>query len=366
MKILQINSASNWGGGEVYTVNLCQKLISKGHEVTLACRPDSAIKRKALESGIPIFELPLVGAVDFQSSFKLSRFCKEKKINIVHVHLARDYWIARYVKIQFPSIHLIFTRHLLKPIKSSVFHKWLFRKVNKVIAVSDAVKESLLMQNLLPHKRIITIYNGIDVNLFDTARSGIIRKEFGFDDNLKLIGMVGQIAPHKGNDFFIKSASLVSEHFSNVKFLMVGDDFQGGKYIEELRQLSKNLGIGDRVIFLGPRTDIPEIMKDLDLFVFASKNDSFGLVITEAMAAGVPVIATNAGGAKEIILNKKTGFLVDADQPNSLVDIMVTLLKDENMAKTFGDAGRKRAFEKFNIERMVDEIISVYNEVFKN
>lgn len=367
MKILQINSAKNWGGGEVYTINLCQKLISKGYRVTLACRPNSAIKRKALESGIPILELPLVGAVDFQSSFKLSRFCKENKINIVHVHLARDYWIARYLKILFPSVYLIFTRHLLKPIKSSVFHKWLFRKVDKVIAVSDAVKESLLMQNLLPRKRIITIYNGINVNLFATAPSGSIRKEFGFDNNLKLIGMVGQIAPHKGNDLFIKSASLVSEHYPNVKFLLVGDDFQDGKYIEELRQMSINSYIEDKVFFLGQRTDVPEIMKDLDIFVLASKYESFGLVLVEAMATGVPVVSTNAGGAvKEIIINDKTGVIVNDNQPVTLANAIMRLLNDEKLAGILAKAGQDRAFKQFDLDRMVEEIIDVYNMVLKN
>ncbi|NLY75114.1 MAG: glycosyltransferase, partial [Firmicutes bacterium] len=98
MKILQVNSAKNWGGGEVYTINLCQKLIDKGYEVALACRPGSAINQTALKNGITVLELPLTGAADFRSAWKLSRYCRKNEIDIVHVHLARDYWIARYLK----------------------------------------------------------------------------------------------------------------------------------------------------------------------------------------------------------------------------------------------------------------------------
>lgn len=366
MKILQVNSAKNWGGGEVYTINLCQKLISKGYDVTLACRPGSAINQIASTNGISFLELPLTGAIDFRSAWKLSQYCRKNKIDIVHVHLARDYWIARYLKMLLPEIHLVFTRHLLKPIKSTVIHKWLFRKVDKVIAVSYAVKESLSVQELLPSERIITIYNGIDTKLFAAAHSGMLRKEFGFDNSIKLIGMVGQIAPHKGNDLFIKSASYISKQWSNTRFLLIGDDFQDGKYIEELRRLGDNLGVSDEVFFLGPRSNIPEIMKDLNIFVLASKSESFGLVLVEAMACGVPVVSTSAGGtAQEIIINGETGFIINDDKPLSLANAILTLLRDEKLVDTFGKAGQKRAFDKFDLERMVDEIISVYDDVLK-
>lgn len=362
MKILQVNSAQNWGGGEVYTINLCQKLVAKGHKVSLACRPDSAIKKIASQDGISIYELPLTGAIDFQSALKLSQYCKKNGIDIVHAHLARDYWIARYLKVILPSIRLVFTRHLLKPIKSTASRKWLFKKVDKVIAVSNAVQESLLVQNLLSPKRIITIYNGINTNRFASAHPGTIRKEFGFDNDIKLIGMVGQIAPHKGNDLFLKSAASVYCQYSNVRFLLVGDDFQNGKYIEKLKQLSINLGIEDKVFFLGPRLDIPEIMKDLNIFVLASKNEPFGLVITEAMAAGIPVVVTNAGGAKEIV-DITTGLLVEPDQPVLLTNAIMTLLTDDRTSTTIGKAGQERAKEEFDLDRMVDKIIAVYYDV---
>ena len=254
---------------------------------------------------------------------------------------------------------------MLKPIKSTFLHKWLFKKVARVIAVSNAVKESLLVQELLPSERILTIYNGINTRLFAVAPTGMLRKEFGFDNGIKLIGMVGQVSPHKGNDLFIKSAALVANRYSNARFLIVGDDFQNGKYIEELKQLSINLGIEDKVLFLGPRSDIPEIMRDLNVFVLASKNEPFGLVITEAMAAGTPVIVTNAGGAKEIVINGQTGLIINDDEPLSLANAILTLLEDEKLGDTIGKAGQKRAFDQFDLERMVGEIISVYNEVLK-
>lgn len=360
MKILQVNSAKNWGGGEAYTINLCRKLISKGLDVRLVCRPNSAINRVAIENGIPVIEFPLIGAIDFFSAFKLAQYCKKNCIQIVHAHLGRDYWITRYLKIFLPSVCLIFTRHVLKRIKSPGFYKWMFKKVDKVIAVSFAVEENLLDQIQLPSEQVVTVHNGIDIDRFATACSGNFRKESGFDNKIRLVGMVGQVSPHKGSDLFIKSASLVLEKCSDVRFVIIGDDFQGGKYIGELRALSKRLNIENKVIFLGARQDVPEIMKDLDIFVLASKKEPFGLVIVEAMAAGTAVIATNNGGAKEIVINNKTGLLVDVNQPEKLATAIVSLLKDEKLAKAFGMAGQKRAFKEFDSERMIKKVISIY------
>jgi glycosyltransferase involved in cell wall biosynthesis len=365
MKILHINSSDNWGGGEVYTINLCNKLRVKGHEITLACRQDSAIKKIASGNNLNVLELHLYGAIDIISAFNLYRYCKKKSIDIIHAHLARDYWIAGYVKFFFPEIHIVFTRHLLKPIQPTFFHERLFKKVDMIIAVTDAVNNSLATQNLFPADRIITIYNGIDTSLFASAKSGILRKELALDRNVKLVGMVGQISVHKGSSLFINSAAIVCQQYPDAIFIIVGDDFKNGKYIDELKQLSVRLGIADKVMFLGMRTDVPAIMKDLDIFVLASRNEPFGLVLTEAMAAGTPVIATNAGGAAEIVIDNKTGILVDVNKKASLPDAIISLLKDEKTAQALAKSGQKRAFEKFDLGRMVDEIISVYNSVIK-
>lgn len=365
MKILHINSAKYWGGGEVYTFTLCQRLKTKGHEVVLACRPTSAIGEVFKENGISILELPLKGAADIKSAQKLAAYCHQNGIDIVHAHLARDYWIASFLKFFYSKIRLVFTRHLLNPIPSTFLRRLILKKVDKVIAVSEAVKDELIKQNLFPASRIIRIYNGIDVGRFESAKPGKIRKDLGLNEHNKLIGTVGQISPHKGSDIFIKSAAEIAKSYPDAKFILVGDDFRNGEYIQELTQLSIELGIGDQVIFLGPRSDIPEVMKDLDIFVLASRNEPFGLVITEAMAAGVPVIVTKAGGAKEIV-DETTGLLVDVGQPAALVAAIESLLKNESLAKQFGNAGRVRAIKMFGLDRMVDEIMAVYNEVLLN
>ncbi|MDO5577048.1 MAG: glycosyltransferase family 4 protein, partial [Fibrobacter sp.] len=353
MKILQVNSAKNWGGGEAYTINLCWNLISEGQDVRLACRPNSAISQIAREKKIPVIEYPLSGAIDFLSAFRLAQYCKKNGIQIVHAHLGRDYWITRYLKSFFPSVCLVFTRHVLKRIKSPAFYKWLLKKTDKVIAVSTAVKKNLLDQIQLPSEQVVTILNGIDINRFVMACSGSLRKELGFDNKIKLVGMVGQVSSHKGSDLFIKSASLVSKKYSDVRFVIVGDDFQNGKYIGELKALSKDLSIENEVLFLGSRQDIPEIMKDLNVLVSASKEESFGLVIVEAMAASTSVVATNTKGAMEIVVNNKTGLLVDINQPAHLADAIVSLLKDERLTENLGKAGQERAFKEFDSERMI-------------
>ena len=365
MRILQINSSQNWGGGEVHVFLLCNELAHRGYPVTLAARPGSIIINKFRAANLPVLECSLRGAVDFNSAKQLAVYCAQNQINILHAHLARDYWIARMVKIINPDIHLIFTRHLTRPIKADFLHKWLFKEVDKLIVVSEAVKRSLVGQNLLPLNKIAKIYNGIDTERFKNAIPTGLRCTLGIDPQIRLIGIVGEVSPHKGQEILIRSFPLVIAKDPNINLIIIGSDFKEGKYIEDLKVLAQSLGVRDRVFFLGFREDIPNLIKDLDILVLASKNESFGLTIVEGMAAGIPVIVTNTGGVSEIVIDNETGLLVEPNQPVALANAILYLLANPQLAKKLGQAGQKRATDYFSLNLMVEKTIEVYHEVLE-
>lgn len=365
MRILHINSADDWGGGEVHVALLCKQLIDNGHDIVLSCRPASAIDKHFRNMQFPVLNLSLKGAGDLYSAFCIANYCREHSIEIVHAHLGRDYWLAFFVKLLYGNIKVVFTRHLLFPLKNNIIHKMMYQKSDAVIAVSKAVEKVITTSGFVDSDRLKTIYNGIVVENFANAPQGCLRHELGFDVTTSIIGIIGQISPHKGQDVFLRSISSIMQNNPNSKFVIVGDDFRQGDYIQELKNVAIQLGIAEHVFFLGPRKDIPQIMKDLDVFVLASRNESFGLVAVEAMAAGVPVVATAAGGVSEIVEHEKSGFLISIDDDNMLAEAVCKVLKNPSLAKKHSENAMLRVRSLFSIESMTEQTVEIYHEVLK-
>lgn len=349
MKILQMNSMNIWGGGEVHVLLLCRQLLALGDEVTLVCRLGSAIDQKAKEEQLPVLNLPLKGAIDIKSAWAIANYCKENSIGIIHAHNGRDYWIAVLAKCFYPNLKVVITRHILSPLKGTLLHRWLHKKIDRVIAVSQAVKNGI---SVFPSDKITVIHNGIDIDAFYAATPGMLRKELNLSPSTKIVGMVGRVNPSKGHATFIQSIPEILDKHPHTAFVIVG----GGEYISQLKEMNR------AVHFLGKRSDVPQIMKDLDIFVMASPNEPFGLVTVEAMAAGAAVVATNSGGTAEIIVDGESGLLIPPKDPARLAEAVVKILNDDNLATKLRAGGIERA-RQYNIENMVLNTQKIYCDI---
>lgn len=363
MKILHINSANAWGGGEVHVALLCKELRNNGQDIVLACRPESPIDKKFRDMQFSVLNLPLKGAADLYSSFCLANYCRTNGIQILHIHLGRDYWLAFFTKMLYKDLKVVFTRHLLFPIKKNIFHEMMYRTADMVIAVSKAVEKVIANSGFVGSDKLTTIYNGISIGKFANAPQGCLRHELELDTTTPIIGIIGQISPHKGQDVFIRSIPSIVKKIPNSKFIIVGDDFRQGAYVQELKALATGLGIEEHVFFIGPRPNIPEIMKDLDVFVLASRNEPFGLVVVEAMAAGIPVVATAAGGVTEIIEHGKSGFLIPIDDDGMLAESVCKILQNPELAKKHSENAILRVRSLFSIESMTEQTMKIYSEI---
>lgn len=361
MRILQINSARDWAGGEVHTYLLSEGLNRQGLDVRLACRPGSAIDKEFREAGLTVVNLALKGALDLYSIGKLALYCRNNKIDIIHAHLGRDYWMAAGTSL-LTGIPAVFTRHVLLPVKKTPLHRLMLNTASRIVAVSEAVKKKLVEAKLVSCDKVEVIYNGLVAEKFSRAIPGTLRSELGLSPVARLVGIVGQVSPLKGQEIFIRAIPHIIEHNVDVAFVVVGDDFKGGSYLNELRAIAKELGIVDKVFFLGQRMDIPAIMKDLDIFVLGSR-EAFGMVLIEAMAAGIPVIAPNSGGAREIVIPGETGVLLDEYTPPALAEAILRLFDTPEMLQRYGRAGEKRANELFTADNMTRNVINLYRSI---
>lgn len=365
MRILHINSARSFAGGERHTADLANELSRRGHEVFAAVAPLSPLiaelKRISTRN---TFELPLRNALDVQSAIELARRVRENGIEIIHAHVARDYLLAALASRR-SNVPLVLTRHLERPLKS--LHRWTLSRVARVIAVSEAVERSLLEQKIFVPEKIRRIPNGIDVDRFERLARGFDTRRFrrlmGVEER-RLVGITGELREHKGQEDFLRAAGIVAHERPNVDFIIAGEDPGPRKeYRARLERLAAELGITERVHFTGWLRDVLELLPALDIFVSASHVEPFGLVMVEAMACGLPVVATLTGGAREIVEDGVTGKLVPVRDAEAMAEAIAALLSDDAARQLMGERGRERARSRFGLSRMVSETEELYREV---
>ncbi len=362
MRILQINSAQGWGGGEAHTLMLAQGLRARGQTVVLACQPGSAIAERFGAEGFDQYPLPLRGELDLFTAWQLADYQQAHGFDIVHAHLARDYPVAAYATLRAPRMQLVLTRHVLFPLRMWLLNRFVLSRTAAIIAVSESVKSTLIHDSGVPATLISTIYNGIPTAQFATARTGQLRSELSLAGAGVLIGVVGSISPHKGLDTFLRAIPLLTAGHPDAHFVIVGNALHE-EYVTELRNLVLQLGIVNCSWLIGQRADIPQIMKDLTILVMPSQGEAFGLVLVEAMAAGTPVVATSVGGVREIITDGENGLLVPPKDPIRLAKALGGLLKQPALMERLRAAGQSDACRRFDLNIMVEQTLQRYEAV---
>ena len=366
MRVVQISSAQTLGGGERHLADLANALAARGHEVYAAVRPNSPLPNELSDlKRENIVTLPLRNSLDVLSARKLARLVRQNKIEIVHAHMARDYPLAAYAVRRNPLAKLIVTRHVLFPL--SRLHKITLSHAARVVAVSEAVARGLSAQGLTPRERIVVIPNGINIQRFDHARSQFDRAAFcrrwKIAEDRLLVGSVGEIKSLKGHEDFLHAAAIIVRRISNAHFLITGaDTSRTREHRTALEELVAKLGLANQVHLFGWLDDIAEFYCALEVFVSASRTESFGLAIAEAMACATPVVATETEGAKEIIENGETGLLVPVGGIEALATAVTTLLEDGTMRQRTGACAHQVVQERFSLERMVEATEKIYRE----
>lgn len=368
MRILQVSSARAFGGGERHLADLSRSLAERGHEVYAAIEPGSPLREPLLAALPPnnIYELSLRKLHDARGALKLSRFARANRIDLIHAHVARDYVPAFFAAAarRARGPRLVITRHVLFPLSS--FNRLVLSKAARVIAVSEAVARSLRTQKISDPEKIRVVTNGVDLRRFEKARDAFEREEAerGTMRRLLRVGIVGELSEVKNQEDFVRAAALLAEEFgASVEFLIVGDEpARSGVYGAWLEKLIVRHQLTERVRLLGRREDVAPFIASLDVLVSASRTESFGMVMAEAAACGVPVIATATEGAREIVKEGMTGSIVPIGDVRALASSVASLLRDKGSRQTLGSNSREVARTRFSLERMVSETERVYAE----
>jgi L-malate glycosyltransferase len=364
MRILQVSSASTMGGGEAHIIDLCRALAERGHEVHLAARPRNLLMDHLTLQPDRIHRLPLRNSVDVCSAYQLARKIKQHRYDIIHGHVARDYLVCVMARLLSSQGRLVLTRHHYLPIGDNWAYKRLLRRADKFIAVSESVRQGIMTSLSLPPNQVVTIPNWIDISRFQELPSGQLgRAKLGLEHPF-IVGMVGQITPAKGQEEFIRAAALVSEQRDDVAFLIVGEELDTQRsYTLFLQRLAEDLGVSRRLKMIGWVEDLTALFPLLNLFILPSWNEAFSLVLVQAMASGLPVIASDIGGPKQIVRQGVTGLLVPPRDVHALAAAICQVLEDSALRGRLRLAAKLEAQQRFERERIINQIEDLYREL---
>jgi len=300
---------------------------------------------------------------------RIQKIIKKEHIHMVHGNDLLDIYgpvAGRFSKI--PVIQHVRWILVSPAILRKVLTNLIFILNDTIISVSNAVAEEMFSNNncIKPHVKIC--YDWIDMEKAGhTQKSTGIRNEFNISKEIPLIGVVGRLEHWKGQEVFVRAASIVIKTFPKTKFLVVGGIVEGRRrenYGAMLEDLAKDLNIKDHIIFTGHREDIYDVMSALDVFVHSSISpDPLPGVVMEAMFCSKPVVGANAGGVPEEVVHRKTGLLYTPGDYKEMAEAIIYLMQNPEMAKKMGRAGKDRVEKIFNKQNLCDKMESIYEEL---
>jgi glycosyltransferase involved in cell wall biosynthesis len=373
MKILLLHSSSDQYGASKILLGIVQLLVKRNHKVWVVLSEEGPLSNDLLQAGAEVIYIRLgilrrkyfspTGIINRlitinQAKKELEKIIRQENINLVYSNTT-GVLAGAFAASKCRVKHIW---HVHEIIESPQWFKRILGKIMRqyaqtVVVVSEAVKKS--WQLVIPENKIIVVHNGIDYTPYLQEQPNI-QASFGFPEDALIIGMVGRVHYWKGQDYFIEIAGLLHARFPQLRFVMVGDAFPGYEYLyAQLDNQMQQLQLQDVVKQLGFRNDIPSLMQSIDLLLLPSQlPDPFPTVILEAMASGKPVIATQMGGALEMIEPGITGDLMPHDQAEAAANIVSNWLNKEKLHQA-GKAARQRVLEKFSKESWENKLIKI-------
>ncbi len=365
MKILYSCLSQSWGGLEMRTIQGAEQLLAKNISVDILCYPGSQLNTEADKKGINTILLKASGYFHPLQISKLGSILKKNSFDIIHSQYSKDLWALvpalNHIKSDIP---LLLTKRMESSvIKKDFLHRYLYKRVNKILAISNVIKKNVLDTCPVPEEKVILHFNGVDLKKFDPANAdrNKIRSEFNIKDDEIVIGMLSRITPGKGYEELLKAAKILLEDFPNLKFLLAGDSSSDEKdYEQNIKTLVDDLSIKDKIILTGFRKDTIDLLSAMDIFAFPSHSESFGNSLIEAMAMERSSVASNSHGVLDIMTDGITGYLFENKNEKDLAQKLKLLITSEEKRNILGKAARQHVIENFNVENQTEKLIELY------
>jgi glycosyltransferase involved in cell wall biosynthesis len=357
MKVLHVDTAAGWRGGQNQVLLTALGQAARGHEVTVACRAGGALEARArATTAIEPFALPFRGDLWPPAILGLARALRRVRPHVVQLHDAHAVSNGRLASRLATHVRLVATRRVDFPLRGALSrHK--YRGCDRVIAVSRAIT-AVLMAGGIEGDRIRLVYEGVADRAPWPGGTEALRA-LGVPEGSPVVGNVAALTGHKDHATLIEAAGLVLRARTETRFVIVGE----GPLRRELEARVREGGLAGRVVFAGFRDDVDRLLPAFDVFCLSSHLEGLGTSVLDAMAFGRPVVATAAGGIPEAVEDGVTGRLVPVRDPVRLAGALLDILRDPAERRAMGDAGRKHFLSRFTADRMAEETLRVYAEL---
>ncbi|MBI5379176.1 MAG: glycosyltransferase family 4 protein [Nitrospirae bacterium] len=365
LTILHTEASEGWGGQEIRILEEAVGHQRRGHRVLVAASPRSAILSRARKAGVETATVEMGRARLLQVVRDLRRLIRDCRVQVVHTHSSRDSWIGGLAARSLPQRPiLVRTRHLSTPISRSWLSRLVYQQLpDLVITTGEAIRKEMIETNGYDPGRIVSIPTGVDLERFTfslTARQAI-RCGLGLPEDVSLIGIVAVLRSWKGHLDFLEAAARVLKEEPLSRFLIVGD----GPQRDRIRAAIQRLGLEPRVWMLGHREDVPDILSAMDLFVLPSfGHEGVPQAVLQALAVGLPVVASRTGSIPEVIHDGQTGALVPPRQPDLLASAILRLVRNREEGRLLGQSGKSLVQQHHSLESMLDRIEWCYDGLF--
>lgn len=365
------------GGMRGHLLALAEGLKKSGYDIEVACPGDTALAREIQAQGLAVHYINLVGplnpVIDCQCMIQLHKIMRQGEYDIIHFHGAKAGLVGRIAAISARCPRTVLTVHnfiiydevpLVKKILFKYGEMLMSRVTSRFITVSEALKADLIDNYQIKAEYITPVYNGIDTEKYSQRWDNAgLKSEWGIDPAKYVIGTVARMAPQKGLQYLLEAVALIKKidprRAGEIVCVVAGD----GPLQAELAKQATELGIGNEVIFPGFIHNVPGFLACLDTFAIPSVAEGLSITTIEAMAAGLPVVASRVGGLPELVVEGVTGYLVEPRSSTALAQAILQIVGEPKKARFMGENGRALACRSFSTESMISNTCKVYDQV---
>lgn len=357
LRVIHVDTERSWGGGQRQVHALATMMRQRGHETWVVTRPDSLLAGALTRDGVPVVAVKPAFEWDPVSGGRLRALVRRVRPDVVHAHAAHALAIAALAALGTRT-PILAARRVALPLRRNPLSRWKHARVTRFVAVSERVRRALAADGIAP-ERISVVRSGVDLCGRRTSASAATLHGLGLVPGRALVVMVSALVPpHKDPRTFLEAIAATRRAGHDVQALLVG----GGPLLEPARRTCRELGLDGAVRLSGFRADAVELLAAADVAVLSSRDEGLGTTLLDAMAAGVPIVATAAGGVTEIVQDGVNGLLVPVGDGAALGAGIGRVLDDAGLRRTLVAGGLERV-RAFSVERTVEETLAVYRLV---
>lgn len=359
LRILHLDTERTWRGGERQALWLARELQRRGHENWIACRPGSPLHRNARAAGLPTLGVrPWLAEAALFSAFRLRTFMRENGIGILHAHTGHAVGLGA-LAVGGTGTKFAATRRVDFALNSHAASRWKYGRLDLLVPISAEIRRVLLEGGMPADRVAAPIPSGIDPASYPSAADrSRLRRGKGFSDRDVLAVNAAALVPHKDQRTLLEAVPAVLRGAPEIQFLILGE----GPLRNDLLEAARRLGIEKNVRLLGHRPDVLEYIAMADVFVFSSAMEGLGTSLLDAMAVGVPTVATRAGGIPELYGGPDAPELVPPRDPAALARGILSVLKEPEEARRRVERGRER-LSGFTVRAMADRYEAAYRRL---